>query len=76
MSQPVISVMLAVPDTPQAVGWYKRALGAAELWNFGSVAGLEIAGAVFFFGGRFTCIDGIFKTGFFKCFLPVVDPLH
>ena len=42
--------MLAVLDTPQAVIWYKKALGARELWNFGSVAGLEIAGAVFFLG--------------------------
>ena len=50
MLQPVISVMLAVPDAPQALEWYKRALGATELWNFGSVAGLEIAGAVFFLG--------------------------
>ena len=46
-SQPVISVMLAVSDTPAAIVWYKKALGAAELWNLGSVAGLEIAGAVF-----------------------------
>jgi PhnB protein len=50
MLPPVISVMLAVADTPQAVDWYKRALGATELWNFGSVAGLEIAGAAFFLG--------------------------
>lgn len=50
MLQPVISVMLAVSDTPQAVAWYKRALGATELWNFGLVAGLEIAGAAFFLG--------------------------
>lgn len=42
--------MLAVHDTPQAVDWYKKAVGATELWNFGSVAGLEIAGAVFFLG--------------------------
>jgi uncharacterized glyoxalase superfamily protein PhnB len=42
--------MLAVPDAPAAVAWYKRALGAAELWNLGSVAGLEIAGAPFFVG--------------------------
>jgi len=42
--------MLAVIDTPQAVDWYKKAVGATELWNFGSVAGLEIAGAVFFLG--------------------------
>ena len=46
----VISVMLAVADTPTAVAWYKRALGATELWNLGSVAGLEIAGAPFFLG--------------------------
>ncbi|MEP7141621.1 MAG: hypothetical protein ABI707_02065 [Ferruginibacter sp.] len=49
-TQPVISVMLAVADTPAAVVWYKKALGAIEMWNFGSVAGLNIAGAVFFLG--------------------------
>jgi uncharacterized spore protein YtfJ len=42
--------MLAVPDAPAAVAWYKRALGAVELWSLGSVAGLEIAGAPFFVG--------------------------
>lgn len=47
---PVISVMLAVTDTPTAVAWYKRALGATELWSLGSVAGMEIAGAPFFIG--------------------------
>ncbi|HEY9047667.1 MAG TPA: VOC family protein [Ohtaekwangia sp.] len=47
---PVISVMLAVSDTPKAVAWYKEALGATELWNLGSVAGLQIAGAPFFLG--------------------------
>lgn len=47
---PVISVMLAVADTPTAVEWYKRALGATVLWSLGSVAGLEIAGASFFLG--------------------------
>jgi catechol 2,3-dioxygenase-like lactoylglutathione lyase family enzyme len=47
---PVISVMLAVTDTPTAVDWYKRALGATELWSLGSVAGMEIAGARFFLG--------------------------
>ena len=47
-SGPVISLMLAVPDAPTAVDWYKKALGATELWNLGSVAGLEIAGAPFF----------------------------
>src|SRR5262245_38061998 len=47
---PFISVMLAVADTPTAVEWYKRALGATVLWSLGSVAGLEIAGAPFFLG--------------------------
>lgn len=46
----VISVMLAVEDTARAVEWYKRALGAVEMWNMGAVAGLEIAGAPFFLG--------------------------
>ena len=45
-----ISVMLAVNDTPAAVEWYKKALGAIELWSLGSVAGLEIDGAPFFLG--------------------------
>jgi PhnB protein len=49
-SGPVLSVMLAVPDTPAAVEWYKRALGATELWSLGSVAGMEIGGAPFFLG--------------------------
>jgi uncharacterized glyoxalase superfamily protein PhnB len=44
----VISVMLAVTDTPKAVDWYKKALGARLLWSLGSVAGLEIDGAPFF----------------------------
>lgn len=44
----VVSLMLAVPNTPQAVEWYKKALGATELWSLGSVAGLVIAGAPFF----------------------------
>lgn len=47
-SSPVISLMLAVPDTPAAVEWYTEALGAGVLWSLGSVAGLEIAGAPFF----------------------------
>ena len=46
----LISVMLAVSNTPTAVEWYKLALGATVLWNLGSVAGLEIAGAPFFLG--------------------------
>lgn len=47
---PVISLMLAVADAPAAVAWYKRALGATELWSLGSVAGLAIEGAPFFVG--------------------------
>lgn len=49
-SSPIISVMLAVPDAPKAASWYKEALGATELWNLGSVIGLEIAGAPFLLG--------------------------
>lgn len=45
---PQISLMLAVPSAPAAAVWYKRALGAAELWSLGSVVGLEIQGAPFF----------------------------
>ena len=45
-----ISVMLAVTDAPAAVAWYKRALGATELWSLGSVAGLNVGGAPFFVG--------------------------
>ena len=44
----MISIMLAVPDTPEAVVWYQKALGARLLWSLGSVAGLEIDGAPFF----------------------------
>ncbi len=40
--------MLAVPDTPAAVEWYKRALGARVLWSLGSVAGMELEGTPFF----------------------------
>ncbi|GID94670.1 VOC family protein [Amorphoplanes digitatis] len=47
-SPPVISVMLIVSDADAAVAWYKAALGAAELWNLGGVAGLEVGGAAFF----------------------------
>jgi uncharacterized glyoxalase superfamily protein PhnB len=43
----VLSLMLAVSDTPAAVDWYRRALGAEVLWSLGSVAGLEIGGAPF-----------------------------
>jgi PhnB protein len=45
---PVISLMLAVPDAPAAAAWYHRALGATELWNLGSVIGLEVEGAPLF----------------------------
>ncbi|MFS8097637.1 VOC family protein [Lentzea alba] len=48
MEPPVISVMLIVPDAPAALAWYRDALGATELWNLGTVAGLEIGGAAFF----------------------------
>ena len=47
---PIISVMLAVPDAVRAVEWYERALGAKQLWNLGSVVGLDIQGAAFFVG--------------------------
>jgi PhnB protein len=47
-SGPVISLMVAVPDARTAADWYKRAVGASELWNLGSVVGLEIEGAPFF----------------------------
>src|SRR5215471_11951639 len=46
--KPVISVILPVNDTPAAVEWYKRALGATLLWSLGPVAGMEILGAPFF----------------------------
>ncbi len=49
-SRTTISVMLAVSDAPAASAWYARALGATELWNLGSVIGLEIQGAAFFLG--------------------------
>lgn len=45
-----ISVMLAVEDAATAATWYKKALGAKELWNLGSVVGLSIAGAPIFVG--------------------------
>jgi uncharacterized glyoxalase superfamily protein PhnB len=47
-STALISLMLAVPDVPAAVGWYQRALDAKLLWSLGSVAGLEIQGTPFF----------------------------
>lgn len=50
LERPILSLMLAVPDAPAAAEWYRRALGARELWNLGSVVGLEIEGAPFFIG--------------------------
>lgn len=40
--------MLIVPDTPSAIAWYERALGARVRWDLGGVAGLDIGGAPFF----------------------------
>jgi PhnB protein len=45
-----VSVMLAVEDALVALEWYKQALGAKELWNLGSVVGMEIDGAPIFLG--------------------------
>ena len=45
-----LSVMLAVEDAPAALAWYKQALGAKELWNLGSVVGMEMDGAPIFLG--------------------------
>ena len=42
-----LSVMLAVSDVPTAGEWYRRALGAVELWSMGGVEALQIAGAPF-----------------------------
>jgi uncharacterized glyoxalase superfamily protein PhnB len=47
---PLISVMLAVPDAAAAARWYAQALGATELWNLGSVVGLDVEGAPIFLG--------------------------
>jgi uncharacterized glyoxalase superfamily protein PhnB len=41
-NRPTISLMLAVPGAREAADWYGRALGAVELWNLGSVIGLEL----------------------------------
>ena len=46
----VLSFMLAVPDANKAMNWYRQAMGARELWNLGSVVGLEINGTAFFLG--------------------------
>lgn len=45
---PIIAFMLVVPDVSAAVAWYKRALGATELWSLGVAVGLEINGSPFF----------------------------
>ena len=48
-SGPVISPMLAVPDAASRHGRGTNALWApVELWNLGSVVGLEVDGAPFF----------------------------
>jgi PhnB protein len=47
---PVISLMLAVADASAAARWYAQALGAAELWNLGSVVALIVEGAPFLLG--------------------------
>jgi PhnB protein len=44
----VISLMLAVPDASSASAWYRKALGATELWNLGSVIALEVGEAPIF----------------------------
>jgi uncharacterized glyoxalase superfamily protein PhnB len=46
--RPLLSVMLIVSDAAAAVGWYKTALGADDLWNLGGVAALHLHGAPFF----------------------------
>ncbi|MES1202824.1 MAG: VOC family protein [Pseudomonadota bacterium] len=43
----LISLMLAVENAAEAAAWYKRALGAEELWSMGSVMALTIDGAPF-----------------------------
>jgi len=43
-----LSVMLIVSDAPRAIDWYKRALGADEIWDLGGVAGLRVGDAPFF----------------------------
>jgi PhnB protein len=40
-----ISLQLAVQDAAAAAAWYRRVLGAEELWSLGSVVGLQIAGS-------------------------------
>ena len=45
---PQLSLMLAVDDAAAAAAWYRRALGATDLWSLGSVVGLRIGEAPFF----------------------------
>ena len=47
-ARPALSVMLIVSDADAAVRWYTTALGAAQLWDLGGVAGLDLGGAPFF----------------------------
>jgi hypothetical protein len=51
--------MLAVNNAADAAAWYKQALGATELWNFGSVVGLAIDSAPFFCTSRRTISRGL-----------------
>src|SRR3954468_2693186 len=45
-----ISVMLAVANAGEAAAWYETALGAAKIWDLGSVIGMRVGGAAFFLG--------------------------
>jgi PhnB protein len=47
-STAVVSIMLIVQNAQGALDWYRKALGAKELWNLGGVAGLEVDGAPLF----------------------------
>ena len=48
--EPVLSVMLAVPDAQAAARWYEEAIGATRRWDLGSVVGLSVQGAPLFLG--------------------------
>jgi PhnB protein len=45
---PALSIILAVPSGPEAVAWYRLALGAEVLWDLGGVAGMSYQGSAFF----------------------------
>lgn len=44
MPRPLISLMLAGSDATAAAASYQEALGATELWNLGSVTGMDVDG--------------------------------